>query len=636
LLIKQQIVAFRFGEFEVDFQLYELRRAGELTRVDRKVFDLLRYLIEHRERVVEKHELLRDVWGGEVVVDAVVPTAIARLRKALGQSGADSTPIQTIHGRGYRFNAPLASMPARAPVAGAERRIMLVDTDIHPGLRDPFVGRDAVMERLNGALEKALRGIMRARLLTGDPGIGKTRLCQELGSRAREAGARVWSGRCYEADSGEGLWPWVQILRQAVDAPAVEALRSLPETALVELTTLVPELRATRAPLASSVAVGKGLPLFDAVARFLRASAQRVPLVLVLDDLHWADTASLTLLGYLLEELTGARIFVLGTFRDAELTPGHPHTALLDRLERSSSWKRIALDALEVPDVALYVQELTGQLVPDALAERIHECTAGNPFFVRETVRSLTADALAEGHLRLAEINVPESARDVMRRRVAALPEPTQRVLEAGSVLGLRLELGTLSAMLELDNEALLSALDRAVAARLLVRDQEGLGRYAFVHTLVRDTLDGDLSTSRRCELHLAAGTALERQRALRKVAAAEIALHLYRALPRGDAHKACEQAKLAAEEAATAGQHEQAAEWYRRAHEGLGFVQDADADRSAEVMLGLGRAHRQSGHPVAAREALDRVLELSASSGAAESWAVAARIELERLDRTP
>jgi predicted ATPase len=400
----------------------------------------------------------------------------------------------------------------------------------------------------------------------------------------------------------------------------------------VELIALVPELSASRAPSAATGAAVKGLPLFDAIARFLRAAAARVPLVLVLDDLHWADTASLTLLGYLLEELDGARILLLGTFRDAELPPGHPHAGLLDRLERAACWKRIPLEALGVDDVARYLHELTGRDAPSELVVRVHQRTAGNPFFVRETVRSLTTDALAAGHLRLADIALPDSARDVVRRRIALLPEPTRRVLATAAVLGQRFDLATLGRMLELGHAELLAALDRALFARLLLRDEGGVGQYAFVHALVRDTIYDDLPTTEKCELHLVAGRALEQQRAQRPATAAEIALHLHRALPHGDGQQLFEHAKRAAEQAAAEGDHAQAAQFFRCAYDGLGFADDPDANRSAEVMLALGRAHRESGHPAAAREALDRVLELSAVAGAEESWAAAARLELERL----
>ncbi|MFI5308937.1 MAG: ATP-binding protein, partial [Polyangiales bacterium] len=419
---------------------------------------------------------------------------------------------------------------------------------------------------------------------------------------------------------------------------ATEALRQLPAPAREALTALVPELARPSLPpsengysLRPHAMATPGLPLFDAIARLLRGAASRIPLVLVLDDLHWADSASLTLLGYLLEELASARLLVLGTFRDVELPPGHPHIAQLDRFERAACFKRVALQGLSVPDVARYLEELTGQTAPPEVVERLHERTAGNPFFVRETVRSLTTDALSAGHLRVFEVRLPEGARDVMRRRLALLPEAAQQTLRAASVLGLQFDVGMLGGMVELDRDALLAALDRALAARLVVREQGSLARYAFAHAVVRDAIYDDLPSGEKCELHLRAGEALERQR-VRPGATAELALHFYRALPRGDGHKAFEHGKRAAEQARAAGDHEQAAAFYRRAYEGLCCLSDADPDSSAELMLALGRAHRESGQPGAAREALDRVLELSAIAGASERWAKAARVELERL----
>ena len=181
--------------------------------------------------------------------------------------------------------------------------------------------------------------------------------------------------------------------------------------------------------------------------------------------------------------------------------------------------------------------------------------------------------------------------------------------------------------------QALLAAIDRSVLARLLVRE-DGVGRYAFVHALVRDTLYDDLPSAQKCDLHLAAGNALEQRRIRRAAVAGEIAFHLHRALPQGDGNKVFEYGVQAAQQASAAADHVAAADWYARAYEGLCFVRDADADRSAEVMLALGRAHHASGRPAAAREALDRVIELSALSGASEGWASAAREELERLQR--
>ena len=468
-------MGYRFGGFEVDFRLYELRSGGALVRIDRKVFNLLRYLLEQRERVVDKNELLQEVWDGEAVVDAVVTTAIARLRRALGQRGGDGGPVQTVHGRGYRFTAEVEEIAPRSAssVSGTMPLVSVspqpgvlrsaapshVDTDLHPGLRDPFVGREDAMQRLSGALTKALAGTVRARLLAGEPGVGKSRLCQEIAARARESGARVWIGRCYEADRSEALWPWIQILRQAVDGAAVDALASLPPNQIVDLTSFVPELGSSRTAAPAGAGAAPRMSLFEAITAFLRTASQRVPLVIVLDDLHWTDAASLSLLGYLLDNIGSARLLVLATFRDVEFEPGHAHAAELDRLERAPSCKRIAVGALTSDDVTRYVSEMTSEEPPAELSARLYELTAGNPFFLRETVRSLTWDALKHGHTRLAEIRLPESARDVVRRRIAWLPESARNVMHAASVLGLRFDVSSLGPMLGLDTGSMLAAL---------------------------------------------------------------------------------------------------------------------------------------------------------------------------------
>jgi predicted ATPase len=211
-----------------------------------------------------------------------------------------------------------------------------------------------------------------------------------------------------------------------------------------------------------------------------------------LDDVHWADDASLALLGFVAEELGKARVLVVATFRDAELPPGHPHLALLDRMKRSSTFKLIEVPPLKPADVERYVQEFSGQRVADELIERIHERTAGNAFFVRETVRSLTWSALREGHLDLSAVVLPQSARDVVRRRVALLEPGARKLLETASAIGECFELPLLRRALSLDTESFLDALDEAEAARLVIRadDQHGVaGTYAFAHALLQETV---------------------------------------------------------------------------------------------------------------------------------------------------
>lgn len=528
-----------FGVFEVDEQLYELRQSGAPVRVDRKVFDLLCYLIEHRDRVVDKQELLDRVWAGDTVVEAVIPTAIARLRKALGQSRDAADPIQTVHGRGYRFSGDVTRTPPRSSSDPAFRAVSSnpaaavsspapkqragtpLDTDMHRAVRDPFVGRDALMERLTATLDAALEGKLRGRLLVGQPGIGKTRACTELASIARRRGARVWTGRCPPVEQPIAYWPWQQLARHGASARELQAVRALSASQRDALAAIMPDLVGSHDATQSAPAMTASAPLSgaaqlalrNAVCAWLQASAAQGPLVLVLDDLHWADTASLELLEHVLVELGDAPLLILGTYRDAELEKGHPHAALLDRVDRAACWKRIQVTSLEAGDIAQYLRDLTGEAVPDALATRIHERTGGNPFLVRETVRSLNTQDFARERKTYSDIEVPSPARDVIRRRASVLPEPTQRFLDAASVLGMELDLGVIASMRGKANAAeLLDDLDRAIAAQLVEAQAASRTGHAFAHPVIRETLYGDLSSRTRRELHLAAARALERR----------------------------------------------------------------------------------------------------------------------------
>ena len=621
-------VRYRFEDFEVDRHLYQLLRRGKPVRIDRKVFDLLIHLLEHRDSVVDKQQLLREVWGGEAVVDAVIPTAIARLRKALGEAGPRC--IRTVHGRGYRFVSELKTvLPTPAPPLGAEPQqgSGRLDTDLHPRLRDPYVGRQAVEKRLSGALHKVVAGSSRARLLTGEPGIGKTRTALEFAHTVRQAGASFWQGRCMEASRPDVLWPWLQILRQVADTLGDLDKQALPGAVRVQLGGCVPEL--VDAEPAALVEPTPGLRLYDAVASLLSLLCRAQPRVLLLDDLHWADRASIDLFAYLVEQVRDARLMLVATFRDVELAAGHPHTALLERLERVPGFKRIALEALGRDDVARYVHDFSGREAAPGLAQLIYERTGGNPFFVRETVRALTWDALSDGHLALSQVELPQTARDVVRRRVAAV-EGAAPALRAASVVGEHFDIGLLAGVSGEPMSELQNTLDRAERARLIGR-VAGVGCYRFAHDVVRETVYDDLPSAERCRLHQAAAQALEaRQSPDRRVA--ELAGHFHRALPHGDGRKALDYSIQAAELAAARADHAQEALWYSRARESLRFVPEAEPQTGAKLMLALGRARRASGQPEAAREALRQALEIGLADDGGRRFAEQAREELRRL----
>jgi len=204
-------ITYTFAGLTLDEALYELRRGAAAVKLEPKVFDVLRHLVRHRERVVSKDELLAELWPGEHVSESVLPRCITALRKAVGDTASGQHVIQTVHGRGYRFIAALE--------IAADGEVALAREEGPAEPRGAFVGREDAMAKLRAALADALGGVGRLVLLVGEPGIGKTRTAEEIASDGRRAGALVLAGRCYEGDGAPAFWPWLQILRAAGSAP---------------------------------------------------------------------------------------------------------------------------------------------------------------------------------------------------------------------------------------------------------------------------------------------------------------------------------------------------------------------------------------------------------------------------------
>jgi DNA-binding winged helix-turn-helix (wHTH) protein len=314
---------YRFADCEIDERLYELRRGGAVVKLEPKVFDVLRYLVRHRERVVPKDELLAQLWPGEFVSESVLPRCITVARKAIGDDSTAQRLIKTMHGRGYRFVAPLhddvsAARSAEAATASAAA--------------DPariFVGRAEAMRDLEAALAAAFADDGRLVLVVGEPGIGKTRTAEELARRATAAGAAVHTGRCHEGEGAPAFWLWTQVLRSVLAGVGTAAVTAELGDAARAAMQLVPELggRVPAPPDASADALGGSTEarfrLFESVTMVLRHAARVAPIVIVLDDLHWADKPSLLLLQFLARELRGAAMLVVGTYRDVGLTRQH-------------------------------------------------------------------------------------------------------------------------------------------------------------------------------------------------------------------------------------------------------------------------------------------------------------------------
>jgi DNA-binding SARP family transcriptional activator len=389
--------------------------------------------------------------------------------------------------------------------------------------RGAFVGRDRELEALLTAWATARSGRRHFVLLSGPAGIGKTRLTGEL-ARAARADGTVLYGACPQ-EPLLSYQPIVEALRHHVRhaAPAVP-----PGPGAAELARLIPELAVAPQPSAPDEPETRRYLMFEAVSALLSDASAHAPVLLVLDDLHWADRPTLQLLRHVLRAQDHAPLLIVGTSRDGETAPDHPLVELLADLRRDRLLHTLSLSGLDEPGVAALMTSQAGREASSALVHTVFEETDGNPFFVEEVVRHLLeSERWADTPVR---IGVPEGVKDVLLRRLARLSEACRTALADAAVLGRDFEFEPLRRMVDEDEEALIAALEEALEARLVI---EAPGGYTFTHALVRETLYGTISAPRRQRLHARAAAAIE------DGPLAALALHHRLAGPAGDSAKA-------------------------------------------------------------------------------------------------
>jgi hypothetical protein len=482
------------------------------------------------------------------------------------------------------------------------------------------VGREAELAELVAALDDAIAGHGRLFLLVGEPGIGKSRLAEELAGTARSRGARVLVGRCWEAGGAPAYWPWVQSLRAYARETDPAVLRTQLGTRAVDLAQLLPELRELFPDLGDPPSLepeSARFRLFDAVTDFLARVSRTQPLVLVLDDLHAADEPSLLLLRFLARELDGRRVLVIGAYRDVDPTPRRPLTATIAELGREPVTRSLAMPGLEPGDVRRFIQLVSGEEPSEELVATIHGDTEGNPLFVGEIVRLLAT----EGRLDDAPVgrpSIPQSVRDAIARRLEHLSAECNRVLVLASILGREFDPGVLAGIADLGEEGLLDTLDEAMEARV-VSDVPGTrGRFRFAHVLIRDTLYEGLSTARRVRLHRRVVVALEEAPGSSD---AELAYH---SIAGSDFDKGLLYARRAADRALELLAYEEAARLYTMALDALELAADDPAER-CRVLLSLGEAEIRAGHGPAGRQGFLEAADLARRLGLARELALAA-----------
>src|SRR3989454_8458750 len=315
------------------------------------------------------------------------------------------------------LQAIVDSASTTAPIA-AESEVNPLDR-LATGI---FVGREKEMDELRAGLEDSLSGRGRLMMLVGEPGIGKTRTSEEFATYARLRNVQVLWGRCYEGEGAPAYWPWVQIIRSYAHDKEPKELMSEMGPGAADIAQVVSEVKERLPGLPAPPALEPDqarFRLFDSITTFLKNASKDSPLMVVLDDMHWADKPSLLLRQFLAKELRGTRLLVLGTYRDVELRRQHPLAQTLGELNRENLSHRVLLRGLTENDVRRFVEVTAGTSPPDSLVKAVYKETEGNPFFVNEIVRLLVADGRLEHAetVRAWSVTIPPSVREGGGRR---------------------------------------------------------------------------------------------------------------------------------------------------------------------------------------------------------------------------
>lgn len=467
-----------FEGFEIDTAAARVLRDGVEIKLEPRALDMLCYLASHPERLILKEELLGNVWQARSLSPGVVANTVAKLRKALGQSLEDQTPIETVHGRGYRWRAAQRERPA-------------------PSV-DPFVGGENLMQLLRGYVNSALQAKGQLALVTGEPGIGKSRLLKELAGVARAHGFRVWLGAAYEDAGAPAYWPWIEVLRAAHRDLGESAWRDHLPTGVHALARLAPDLCAGDAQAAKDPASIR-FRLLDELSRLLQSASAREPILIVIDDLHWADAASIELLRHATLASQERKVLLAASVRDRD-APAHQRAALrtLGRVAHT-----LRLTGLARGDTALLASELqrTPWLDPEAI-EWLFQRTRGNPLFVRHVIELLVQHGQPATLTALRKLEIPPGVRDLVRQRVAALGEECAALLAIAAVLGCEFDVSQLARMLAAPVEQTLATLLPAQETGLIEHESVSGHRFRFSHGLVRETLYANLPSHGRGAWH--------------------------------------------------------------------------------------------------------------------------------------
>ncbi len=416
-----------------------------------------------------------------------------------------------------------------------------------------FVGRSHESEELVAGLATTLAGRGQVFLICGEPGIGKTRIADEISAIAQARGMRVLWGRCWEAGDSPPYWPWKEALRECIGDRTIDSTS--------DPVAILGAARQTEvSPIAPEESDLGRFALYEATTRLLKRTAESSPMLIVLDDLHAADAASLQLLQFVARNLRGSPILLIGTYRDVEIKTAPHLSSILAEISRDA--RTIKLHGLDRKDVGVFVRSSGGRGLDEEALEVLYRTTGGNPFFLNETLRLVLAEQNL-GHLNpesIRKIQIPDTVRAAIRRRIDLVPSAVQDALRIGAVIGVEFDFALLQRVTELDAGSLHDVVAKGIAAELLTEHSTARGSCRFVHSLTAETIYRDLEPDERSRLHQKIASAMETLYAPNPAPhLAEIARHYASAHVAGGSAKTIDYLRRAARQAIDSLAHEEA-----------------------------------------------------------------------------
>jgi len=511
-----------------------------------------------------------------------------------------------------------------AIASGTEPLIPEAETPNHkasPIYRRVFVGREKELKSLQTAFDRAVSGEGSVMMVVGEPGIGKTALCEHTATYVSMRGGLALVGHCYEKGSlSLPYLPFIEALRSYVLTREDDELRHELGSGATYVGRIISEVRerfAIELPPPGDPEEDR-YRLFQSVTEFLKNAATVKPIMLVLEDLHDADKGTLDLLNHLARSLSGSRLLLVGNYRDVEVDRTHPLSAALAELMRASLVDRVLLRGLNADELQRMLSQVVGSEVPWSLSEAIYRQTEGNPLFVQEVIRYLVEEGLIAREdgkwQRVSEtslaMSIPEGLRDVIGKRLSKLSPECNRLLSAASVIGREFELSALQEIAGISEDELYAALEEAQGAALIEeRPQTGRTiRYRFTHAFFRQTLYEEMIAPRRIRLHQSTARALEKLHASRLAEhSAELAEHFSHSSDPEDLAKAVRYGELAAERASSVFDFGEAVRLLDKAVQVQEILDSEDKIRLCDLLLTLGDTLIMAGNP---RRALDHEFE--------------------------